>query len=104
MPKLTRELDQACEPILDAAKAKGARVWIVSEYGHCNVQSAIEPNKILRKHGFLVCRDGPFGENIDFLLAEHLLFVIINWHTSTSKTPAIFRESKQLLKKPRASK
>ena len=70
MPKLTRELDQACEPILDAAKAKGARVWIVSEYGHCNVQSAIEPNKILRKHGFLVCRDGPFGETIDFFASR----------------------------------
>lgn len=66
MEKLTAELDQACEPILEAAKSKGARVWVVSEYGHCDVNGAIEPNKLLRKNSFLTCRNGPFGETIDF--------------------------------------
>ncbi|MFL5340617.1 MAG: alkaline phosphatase family protein, partial [Gemmataceae bacterium] len=33
MPKLVRELDDACAPLLDAAKAVGAKVWVVSEYG-----------------------------------------------------------------------
>src|SRR3954453_7895877 len=31
MPGLVRELDDACAPLLDAAKAVGARVWLVSE-------------------------------------------------------------------------
>ena len=34
MPRLVRELDAATEPLLDVAKSIGARVWVVSEYGH----------------------------------------------------------------------
>ena len=34
MPRLVRELDDACAPLLDAAGKVGARVWVVSEYGH----------------------------------------------------------------------
>ena len=37
MPKLVAELDAACAPLLDAARAAGARVWVVSEYGHVPV-------------------------------------------------------------------
>src|SRR5581483_9021607 len=49
MKKLVGELDAACEPLLDAARAVGARVWVVSEYGHCDVKRVIEPNRALRK-------------------------------------------------------
>ncbi|MSR31688.1 MAG: alkaline phosphatase family protein [Gemmataceae bacterium] len=66
MKKEVEQLDAACQPILDAAKKIGARVWVVSEYGHVDVQAAIEPNRLLRKQGLLTVRDGPFGETIDF--------------------------------------
>lgn len=60
-----RELDDACAPLLDAAAAIGAKVWVVSEYGHCDVTRPIAINRFLRKHGFLRVRKGPFGEQLD---------------------------------------
>jgi predicted AlkP superfamily pyrophosphatase or phosphodiesterase len=65
MATLVRELDDCCAPILDAAQAQGARVWVVNEYGHVNVQHAIEPNRALRRGGLLAVRPGPFGETLD---------------------------------------
>ena len=49
MARLTAQLDDACVPLLDAAKAVGARVWVVSEYGHVKVTQAVEPNRALRR-------------------------------------------------------
>lgn len=78
-PRLVRELDDACAPVLDAARAIGARVWVVSEYGHCTVRRAVEPNRALRKAGLLEVRDGPFGEMLDtygsraFAVCDHQL-------------------------------
>jgi predicted AlkP superfamily pyrophosphatase or phosphodiesterase len=65
MPKLVGELDAACAPILDAARAIGARVWVVSEYGHVSVSRPVQPNRALRKAGLLGVRRGPFGENLE---------------------------------------
>ena len=65
MPKLVRELDEACAPLLDAAREAGARVWVVSEYGHCQVSRAVLPNRVLRGAGLLQVRGGPFGEQLD---------------------------------------
>lgn len=65
MAKLVRELDDACGPLLDAAKAVGARVWVVSEYGHCDVTRPVYLNRVLRKAGLLAARCGPFGEQLD---------------------------------------
>jgi hypothetical protein len=65
MPRIVRELDDACAPLLDAAKAIGAKVWVVSEYGHCDVSRPIHVNRILRNAGFLDVRNGPFGEQLD---------------------------------------
>jgi predicted AlkP superfamily pyrophosphatase or phosphodiesterase len=79
MPGLVRELDDACEPILAAATAAGARVWVVSEYGHCDVKRPIMLNRSLREAGFLVVRPGPFGEMLDtvgsraFAVCDHQL-------------------------------
>jgi predicted AlkP superfamily pyrophosphatase or phosphodiesterase len=78
-PRLVRELDDACEPILDAARRIGARVWVVSEYGHVSVNRAVELNRVLRKAGLLTVRDGPFGETLDtfgsraFAVCDHQL-------------------------------
>jgi predicted AlkP superfamily pyrophosphatase or phosphodiesterase len=65
MPKLVGELDEACGPLLDAAAAVGARVWVVSEYGHCDVSRPVYLNRVLRTAGLLAVRDGPFGEQLD---------------------------------------
>jgi predicted AlkP superfamily pyrophosphatase or phosphodiesterase len=65
MARLGRELDDAASPLLDAAGRIGARVWIVSEYGHCDVSRVIVPNRILRRAGLLAIRPGPFGEVFD---------------------------------------
>jgi predicted AlkP superfamily pyrophosphatase or phosphodiesterase len=78
-PRLLRELDDACLPILDAARSIGARVWVVSEYGHCTVRRAVEPNRVLRRAGLLTARSGPFGEQLDtftsraFAVCDHQL-------------------------------
>ncbi len=79
LPRLVKELDDACAPLLDQARASGARVWVVSEYGHCDVTRAVEPNRILRKAGLLSVRPGPFGEIFDpfnsraFAVCDHQL-------------------------------
>jgi predicted AlkP superfamily pyrophosphatase or phosphodiesterase len=79
LPRLVGELDAACTPLLDAARAAGARVWVVSEYGHCDVDQAIPVNRILRLAGFLSARPGPFGEILEtfqsraFAVCDHQL-------------------------------
>jgi predicted AlkP superfamily pyrophosphatase or phosphodiesterase len=79
MRRLTGELDEACTPLLDAARAAGARVWVVSEYGHVQVNRAVLPNRALREAGLLSARPGPFGENLDtftsraFAVCDHQL-------------------------------
>jgi predicted AlkP superfamily pyrophosphatase or phosphodiesterase len=65
MAHLVRELDDACATIIDAASQVGARVWAVSEYGHCDVSRPILLNRVLREAGFLSVRPGPFGETLD---------------------------------------
>ena len=65
MAKHVRELDDACAPILDAAKAAGAQVWLVGEYGHCDVDEPVYLNRMLRELNLLRVRPGPFGEQID---------------------------------------
>ncbi len=70
LPRLVRELDDACAPLLDQAEKSGARVWAVGEYGHCDVSRHVEPNRILRRAGLLGIRPGPFGEVFDPLAAR----------------------------------
>jgi len=51
----------------------------VSEYGHCDVSRAVEPNRALRRAGLLSVRPGPFGEVFDtfesraFAVCDHQL-------------------------------
>src|SRR5262249_35181005 len=66
-------------PILDAAKETGARVWVVSEYGHVTVSRVVLLNRALREAGLLAARRGPFGETLDtfesraFAVCDHQL-------------------------------
>jgi predicted AlkP superfamily pyrophosphatase or phosphodiesterase len=79
MGRLVRELDDACEPLIDHARAVGARIWVVSEYGHGDVSRPIPLNRVLREAGFLSVRPGPFGESLDtfgsraFAVCDHQL-------------------------------
>ena len=79
MAGLVEELDAACGPLLDAAKTIGARVWVVSEYGHVDVNRPIHLNRVLREAGLLAVRPGPFGESLDtfgsraFAVCDHQL-------------------------------
>jgi predicted AlkP superfamily pyrophosphatase or phosphodiesterase len=79
MPRLVGELDAACEPLLDAARKVGARVWVVSEYGHCDVSRPVLPNRALREADLLSASPGPFGEVFDplssraFAVCDHQL-------------------------------
>src|SRR5262249_691157 len=63
--RLTGELDAACIPLLDAAAALGARVWVVSEYGHADVSHPVPINLVLRQAARLGVGDGAFGEVIE---------------------------------------
>jgi predicted AlkP superfamily pyrophosphatase or phosphodiesterase len=65
MARGVKELDDAATPLLDAAAAAGAAVWVVSEYGHCDVSRPVYPNRALREAGLLEVRRGPFGEQLD---------------------------------------
>jgi predicted AlkP superfamily pyrophosphatase or phosphodiesterase len=79
LPHLVKQLDDACAPLLDAARAEGARVWVVGEYGHVQVGRVVEPNRVLRKAGLLSVRRGPFGEMLEtftsraFAVCDHQL-------------------------------
>ena len=70
MPKLVKQLDDFCAPVLDAAKVLGARVWVVSEYGHCDVSRPVYLNRALRTAGLLTVRRGPFGEQLEPYLSR----------------------------------
>lgn len=65
MPTHVRELDAACAPLLDVAAKVGAKVWVCSEYGHCDVDTPVYVNRELLTRGFVVNRPGPFGNQLD---------------------------------------
>ncbi len=67
MARLVRELDDAFGIIEDAARAKGVRLWVVSEYGHVQVKRPVYPNRALREAGLLAVRPGVFGEQLETL-------------------------------------
>jgi hypothetical protein len=79
MPRLVKELDDACVPLLEAARSSGVAVWVVSEYGHCQVSRPVYANRALRQSGLLQVRRGPFGEQLDtfgsraFSVCDHQL-------------------------------
>src|SRR5262249_479640 len=79
LPRLVPELDNACRIIIDAAQAMGANVWIISEYGHVQVNRPVYLNRVLRDAGLLQVRRGPFGEQLDtftsraFAVCDHQL-------------------------------
>jgi predicted AlkP superfamily pyrophosphatase or phosphodiesterase len=78
-PARVAEVDACAGRVIDAAEAIGARVVALSEYGLVPVSRAVLVNRALRQAGWLVVRDGPFGEMLDthesraFAVADHQL-------------------------------
>ncbi|RUL84988.1 alkaline phosphatase family protein [Tautonia sociabilis] len=65
LPRLVGELDEAAAPLLEAAEAVGAKVWVFGEYAHRDVSRAVLPNRTLREEGFLSVRPGAFGDHLE---------------------------------------
>lgn len=63
-PARVAEVDTAAGRVIDAAAEVGANVVIVSEYGLTPVNRAVHLNRVLREHGWLSTRQGPFGESL----------------------------------------
>jgi predicted AlkP superfamily pyrophosphatase or phosphodiesterase len=78
-PARVREVDACVGLVIDAAREIGATVVGVSEYGLVPVSKPVYLNRRLRKAGWLVVRDGPYGEMLDtneskaFAVADHQL-------------------------------
>lgn len=78
-PARVAEVDQCAATIIDAAHETGATVVVVSEYGLTPVEKPVHLNRSLREAGWLVVRDGPFGEMMmpgesdAFAVADHQL-------------------------------
>ncbi len=76
-PQRVVEVDQCAAHIIEAAEDVGARVVAVSEYGLTPVSQPVHINRHLRDAGWLVVRDGPFGEQLipgdchAFAVADH---------------------------------
>ncbi|MGH0037543.1 MAG: alkaline phosphatase family protein [Myxococcota bacterium] len=71
------EVDGAAGIVIDAAREIDAEIVVISEYGIVPVSRAVPINRALREAGWLVVRDGPFGEMLDtfaskaFAVADH---------------------------------
>ena len=72
-----REIDAVCGGLMDAARAEGCRVVVVSEYGIVPVREAVDINRALRAAGLLRLRVEMGRELLDpgasraFALADH---------------------------------
>ena len=65
MHRHLREIDRVCGSLIDFFRARGARVLVTSEYGIAPVQRAVEPNRELKRLGFLVTRDERGEQHLD---------------------------------------
>ncbi len=78
-PARVAEVDQCAAGIIDAASKQGIQSIVVSEYGLVPVSQPVHINRVLRDAGWLVVRDGPFGEMLlpgsspAFAVADHQL-------------------------------
>lgn len=93
------EVDRCAAILIDAAQDIGATPIIVSEYGLVPVTRAISINRILRQHGLLSVRNGPFCEMLipgdckAFAVADHqIAHVYVN-------DPSISQNVRELLSK-----
>ena len=75
-PERVAEVDACAGYVIDAAEAIGAKTIVVSEYGLTPVSTPIMINQELRRAGWLVTRDGPFGEML--MPMESRVFAVVD--------------------------
>lgn len=75
-PARVAEVDQCAGMVIDAAREIGAQVVVVSEYGLVPVNRPVYLNRHLRNEGYLVTRDGPFGETM--LAGDSRAFTVVD--------------------------
>jgi len=77
IPDALRDVDALCGDLIEIAKADGARVLVVSEYGITPVDGAVHINRVLREAGLLAVRTELGRELLDagasraFAVADH---------------------------------
>jgi len=91
------EVDRCAQHILEAAADIQAKVVIVSEYGLVPVSQPVHINRVLRDAGYLVVRDGPFGEQL--MPGESKAFAVSDHQVAHVyiKDPRCQNEVRQLL-------
>jgi predicted AlkP superfamily pyrophosphatase or phosphodiesterase len=81
-PRIAAEVaavDAEAGRIIDAARARGAAVSVVSEYGITKVTRGVHLNRVLRRAGYLRVQETPHGELLDagacraFAVPDHQL-------------------------------
>jgi predicted AlkP superfamily pyrophosphatase or phosphodiesterase len=80
-PRVTddlRAVDAECGKVIDAARALGAEIVVLSEYAITGVDRPVPINRVLREQGYLTARREPLGwETLDcgasraFAVADH---------------------------------
>jgi predicted AlkP superfamily pyrophosphatase or phosphodiesterase len=65
VPRALHEVDTLCGELIEKARAAGAAVVVLSEYGITAVDDAVPINRILRRAGLLAVRDERHGEQLD---------------------------------------
>ncbi len=77
IPQALRDVDALCGDLIEIAKADGARVIVLSEYGITAVDGAVHINRVLREAGLLEVRVEQGKEILDagasraFAVADH---------------------------------
>lgn len=78
IPAALKAIDVEAGRLIDAAKARGAEVAVLSEYGITEVRQPVHLNRVLREAGYLNVRREPLGwETLDagasraFAVADH---------------------------------
>jgi predicted AlkP superfamily pyrophosphatase or phosphodiesterase len=71
-----QEVDLCAAEVIEAAHAINAEVIVVSEYGLVPVNRSVAINQHLRKQGWLVTRDGPYGEML--MPGESRAFAVVD--------------------------
>jgi predicted AlkP superfamily pyrophosphatase or phosphodiesterase len=88
-PARVAEVDSCAAIVIDAARAIDAIPVVVSEYGLLPVNQPLHINRVLREAGWLVVREGPFGEMLmpgeseAFAVVDHQLAHIYVANPST---------------------
>lgn len=91
-----RAVDRVCGDLISFYEARGAGVVVLSEYGLCDIERPVHPNRILREHHLLTVRDERGRDVLDpggslaFAVADHqIAHVYVNDRSKLDEIRAI---------------